>query len=444
MSGVGENSASGAAVDVGGVEDEEQHAGRRVARPDPPPRYPTRVLLLLACQTDLAAPVTLASDAAPVERVPGTGDEDDDDPSDLDVYADTGILSFGIELDQAAIDTLAAAPTTYVTGTFTFRDERHEGVGVRLKGNSTYQWLDGKPAWKVKFDESDVGARFHGLERLTLDSNYWDGSQMAETLAYRVWREADAPAPRTGYARVTFNGEPYGLYTIVEAMDDDFVRRWWPDSGGGLYEMGRTCDFDADCSCYEIQETGPNFDPDGLGHACAAAASGDATEIRAHWDWERFVRFQAVERVVNHPDTYSYNLNNYFVYHDPLTDRVTLTPWGADSTFSYAYPPNEPKPCQPGIFDDLAGSPSGYMAQWCMADATCLADVRTSMLEVADQLEQRDLAGRVDQTAARIRDAVAEEPRWPWGIETFESQVDCFRTWITDRPAQVRAWATGG
>jgi hypothetical protein len=382
--------------------------------------------------------VAVADTSAP-ESVPGAAEPGD--PPDLDVFADTGILQFELELANDQIDALQANPKEWVQGTFRWRDEEYTPVGIHLKGNSTYQWLDGKPAWKLKFDEYVEGGRFHGKERLTLNSNYWDGSQMAETLAYRTWRKADSPAPRTGYAQVTFNGEAYGLYTIVEAMDDQFVERWWPGSDGGLYEMNRSCDFDQDCACYELQDQGANFDASGLHRACAAAVTGDLDAIQATWDWERFLSFQAVERVVNHPDTYSYNLNNYYVYHDPLTDTVALTPWGADSTFTYVYPPNDvTHACEAVYLDDLATTPGAYMAQWCMRDPTCWPAAKARMLDVADQLEDDDLLDLVDETHDRIAGAVASEPRWPWGYETFEYQVACFRDWIGRRPDVIRQW----
>lgn len=401
------------------------------------PRYTRAVLLLLACAApDPSDPPAFPQDAAR-EVLPEAPEEIDDERA---IFTDTGVLAFDIELDDAAQAALAQAPTTYVEGALVFRGRRYAPVGVRLKGNSTYQWLDGRPAWKIKFDEYVPGGRFYGLERLTLDSNYWDGSMMAETLAYRLWRLADNPAPRTGYANVAFNGELYGLYTIVEAMDDQFVDAWWPDSGGGLYEMCRSCDLDRDCTQYPLQETGDDFDETGLLRACAAAATGDADEIRAHFDWERLTRYMALERVANHADSYSYNLNNHYLYHDPVTDTVTLTPWGADSTFSYSYPPDEIRACEPGYFDNLASEPGAYLARWCRADAACWADVEAHMLDLATLLVEEDFVGHVEATRDRIGDAVAADPRWPWGFDTWTSKVDCFHQWLADRPAQVEAF----
>lgn len=409
-----------------------------------PVRRGAFLLLVAACTPEDPVAIRPAAEETDPPEEPdeieqiGGGEAAEEDERLL--FADTGVLAFGIELSAEAEAQLAAAPTEYVEGAFVFRGERFAPVGVRLKGNSTYQWLDGRPAWKIKFDEYTAGARFRGLERLTLDSNYWDGSMMAETLAYRLWRLADAPAPRTGYARVSYNGQLYGLYTIVESMDDGFVEANWPGSEGGLWEMCRSCDLNLDCSQYELQETGDNFDESGLLRACDAARSGDAEQIRAHFDWARLTRYMALERVANHADSYSYNLNNHYLYHDPLTDWVTLTPWGADSTFSYSYPPDEERPCEPGYFDNLANDPGAWLATWCRATPECWTDVKAEMSGLAELLVAEDFAGYVDHTRDRIAEAVAEDPTWPWGVDTWTEKSECFHQWISDRPAQVEAF----
>lgn len=343
-----------------------------------------------------------------------------------------------IELSAEAIAQLALSPTDYVPGAFILDGRRFEPVGVRLKGNSTFQPLDARPALKIKADEYVPGARIWGLERITLNSNYWDASMMAETLAYGLWRRAGAPAPRTAYANVSVNGALKGLYTVVEAMDDDFVDANWPGSEGGLYEMCRSCDLNLDCAAYPLQETGTRFDPTGLPRACAAAASGEEAQIRAHFDWAQLTRYFALERVANHADSYAYNRNNHYLYHNPDTDQVTLSPWGADSTFSYSYPPDEVRPCEPGLFDNLHNEPGAYLATWCRNNAACWSDVKAEMLRLADLIEEERYADEVGRIASRIEASVAADPTWPWGLSTWESRRDCFATWIADRPAQVR------
>jgi spore coat protein CotH len=66
----------------------------------------------------------------------------------------------------------------------------------------------------VKLDKAD---RFFGLDRLTLNNMVQDPTMVHEALGYQVYEAAGVRVPRTGYVRLTVNGQPYGLYLNLEA-----------------------------------------------------------------------------------------------------------------------------------------------------------------------------------------------------------------------------------
>jgi len=77
------------------------------------------------------------------------------------------VNAIDLSAGAGALDSLRADPTHYVTAQITL----HEGattdgpyaVGLKLKGHSSFRDLDGKLAFKVKFDYSVPGQRFGGL-----------------------------------------------------------------------------------------------------------------------------------------------------------------------------------------------------------------------------------------------------------------------------------------
>lgn len=360
-----------------------------------------------------------------------------DDP----IYAEDGVLQIEITLSESAMNSLRSSPFEYVEGDLSYGGHTWQGVGVRLKGSASFRMLDDKPDWKIKFE--DYGdERFYGLDRLTLQNDIWDTSMMAQNLAYRFFAAAGSPSPRTGYAWVTLNGTDKGLYTILESMDGQFIDRVWPGSEGNLYEMTRECDLNGDGSCYELQVSGDDDGPDALHSATAAVASGSTEALREAFDWAAVMAFFATERVINHPDSYTYNLNNYFLYHEPATDRLSFVPWGADSTFVYTYPPDKKDyPCSAAsYYDVLAGSPHGWLGRFCEGDADCREDLYDAMAEVADLLISTDLAGTAEATRERIRDYVAEDPFITWDVDDFDAKIDCFETWILARPDEIHAY----
>ncbi len=359
------------------------------------------------------------------------------------VFSETEVMEIDLLLSEAAVDALRSDPNTFVEGSVTVGDHTWSPVGVRLKGSASFQPIDAKSNWKIKFEDY-TDERFYGLDRLTLQNNVWDASMMAQDLAYRFFREAGVPAPRTGYAWVRLNGTDKGLFTILESMDDQFIEREFPETEGNLYEMTRECDFSGDGSCYELQELGAGEpDPDNaLASAVAAVDAATTDALKEAFDWEDFIGFLAVERVINHPDSYSFNLNNYFIYHNPTVDKVSLVPWGADSTFVYTYPPNVTDyACEASAYRDVLASGSyGWLGRFCETDPECSADLRAAMSEVAALLLSSDLAGYAEANRERIRPYMEADPLVVYEPEHFEARVDCFITWITERPDEIAAY----
>lgn len=405
------------------------------------------MILLLACTSALPTP---RPDGAPpvagdtemdVELLPGTPDAGQEPDENADIVFDpTTVHTITLTIPDAGVAALRADPTTQVNAALTFDELAFPSVGVRVKGSASFQSIDQKPALKIELDEYVPGARLHGLERLTLNNEVWDPTMMAETMAYATFRGVGAPAPRTGYASVTLNDRLLGVYTLLEPMDDHFVDHNWPDSEGGMWEMTVGCDFDSDCACFEPQTTGDQFDPDGVRVGCAAVASRDLDVLRATFDWDALLSFLAVQIAVNHPDSYSYNLNNYFVYQDPADQRLTLTPWGADSTFIYAYPVSTPNPdCVPLYLDVDATNPKGVLARICAADADCSAELDARIGEVADWMEAEDLVGQMSRTRDLL-DPLAPLETWVnWTLDDRDARVACFLEWTGERPDDLRS-----
>ena len=158
------------------------------------------------------------SDTVSVEQAPQV----DRDAAD-EVFDDS--LVYAIELtmsDQAWLD-VAQDPwaENWHTAEFRWEGEVVADVGVRAFGYSSH--VAGKPPLKIDFNRIVSGQRWRGLETLKLRNGYYDASFMHDALAPWMLRRAGVPASRTGWARVTVNGEWVGLYTVMEAIDDRFL-----------------------------------------------------------------------------------------------------------------------------------------------------------------------------------------------------------------------------
>jgi hypothetical protein len=111
-------------------------------------------------------------------------------------------------------------------------------VGLHLRGGmGSFRSFEEKPGFALDFTSEDPSARFHGLRALTLKNNVQDDSMLDEHLAYALSARVGLPAPRHGFARVRVNGEPFGLYAMVESVESvEFLDRCFGETGGTLFE----------------------------------------------------------------------------------------------------------------------------------------------------------------------------------------------------------------
>ncbi len=405
--------------------------------------------LLLACAAGLdSAPTeSLTGDSwadsateVTVEQVGGAEEPEDPGPSQAELYDPLTVHTLALELPQASLDALALDGGTYVRADLHYQDHVWSDVGVHLKGNSSYRTLVEKPALKIKFHAFEPTQRFGEVERLTLNNNVNEPSMMAETLAYRTYRHAGSPAPRTGYATVTLNGVALGLYTLVESMDDEYVKDTWIDSTGTLYEPARGCDLDDPIGCYSVDQAGDDHQANELQVVHVAAVSGDFDALWQHVDEPRVLAYLAAERFTAHEDSYSFNGNNHHLFFEPEGSLVSLSPWGADSTFVYRYPVD----LAPGYLcesklEALGKTPTGVLAVHCGQDAACTERLETALLDLATAVEDWDLDVFAGQVGEVIRPHAGVELRQGHSLQQFDDRVRCHQEWILARPGYVRA-----
>lgn len=244
-------------------------------------------------------------------------------------------------------DSLLNTNTTdqYLMVSVDFNSEHYDSIGIQAKGNSSFSGPGQKKSFKLDINEFVNGQDIHGLKKLNFNNSFKDPTMMREKIVNDFLRAHGLPAPRTTYCNVYMNGQLWGLYTIVEAIDDEFCKRWFSNKDGNLFQGDPRGDLawkgSSTQSLYE-----PNYD---LENNSTANDWSDLIELiniinntptaslntalEAKLNSSNFIKQWATINLFSSLDSYIGSGHNYYIYHDTITDKFEWIGWDNNEAF---------------------------------------------------------------------------------------------------------------
>jgi len=147
----------------------------------------------------------------------------------------------------------------YASCTVVIDGEKFGNVAIRAKGNTSLSQVssygNNRYSFKIEFDQYQSGMSYHGLDKLSLNNLIQDKTFMKDYLAYTLMGRMGVAAPLCSFAEIRVNGEAWGVYLAVEAVEDSFLARNYGSDHGELYKpdsmsfgggRGNGRDFDMD------------------------------------------------------------------------------------------------------------------------------------------------------------------------------------------------------
>ena len=220
-------------------------------------------------------------------------------------------------------------------------------IGVRSRGLGSRSSV--KPGLTVQFNRY-VDQRFLGLTELVLDNSLQDPSFLRERLSMLLFRRMGIAAPREAYARLYVNDEYAGLYSMVEAIDSQFLTRSFGEDGGALHEYHWTeppFHFESQGDDWE-RYARARFEPRTRQHDSGLEAIGQMVRVTNEAPEEEFIervsQFLDLKQFLKHVAVENYlaeadgllglwGMNNFYLYRFAETGRFQFIPWDKDVTF---------------------------------------------------------------------------------------------------------------
>lgn len=348
-------------------------------------------------------------------------------------YNSTSIHSVYFTISTTSTNALNQRPKDYAAARVEFKTDSSGSsglidIGLRLKGTTSLEKLNGKPSFKIKFNwDSLKGNRFLGLKAMTLNSLTQDTSMIHEAAAYSLFNAMSIPASKTGYAKVYVNGTLKGLYLNVETPDDIFLSKRFTNPTQHLYEAIAFRDLkpgndagDDTTGSYLVDE-GWKTTPNKLDLKKLISVAGITNQ--ASW-WQQLsvytnrgllVRQFAVENFLGHWDGYSGPIiNNHFLRSDDR-GKFTMIPWGVDQTFGenratqvqgddYFFAMDTKDAGYPWvkIANKKDSLPRGLLFQKCLAYKPCKTEYLTALKAVSAKATSMKLGTAMAASAKLI------------------------------------------
>ena len=314
----------------------------------------------------------------------------------------------------------------------TFNGVTLDSVAIRTKGGSSLRNVanssSDRYSFKVDINEYVSGQKFFGLKKFTLQNSFNDPSYMREVIAYELMDEMSVPTPEHAYVNFYVNGELFGLYLMVEAVDGEFVEKHFANSNGDLYKPDGTGSdllwLGDDIQSYTDINLQTNEDTTDNGAFINFVESLDKGETSAI-EVDTLLRYMSVSTSLSNLDSYHGPLaHNYYIYDD---DGVfSILPWDFNESFgTFAMDCNGVDVRELYIDEPVSGALSERpLIANVFAEQSNLDTYHSYLTQLINgSLSSDTFNARVNEIADLIREHVHNDPTSFYGSTYFEQNL---------------------
>ena len=227
----------------------------------------------------------------------------------------------------------------YLAAEFEWESIHLDSIGVRFKGNSSYTYPGVKKSFKLDIDEYVSDQTVYGLDKLNLNNGFNDPTFVREVCAYELCDAVGLPTVRTNYAALYINDEYWGLYTLVEQFDQEFIEsRFGTGEEGNLWKGDPHGDFiyrgTNESAYYDFYELKTNEEENDWSALVDIVATVNLVplynlpdSLHNRMDVNSAMAMLAIDILTVNLDSYVGRCANYYFYHRGLDSRFVFSKW---------------------------------------------------------------------------------------------------------------------
>ncbi len=270
---------------------------------------------------------------------------DDRQVATIEIEIATPYLEFLFDPDNAQSDSLFPCTVHFQNAFF---DTTIYNVGFRLRGNTSRNAQ--KKSFKLSFNTFEKGRKFAGLEKLNLNGEHNDPSIIRSKLCWDYFHKIDLHGSQAAHAALYINGAYYGLYIMVEHVDEQFLKKYFTHADGNLWKCLWPADltyrgdepsnyfpyFDEERP-YQLKTNEQTMDYRPLARLARLLEKTPDEQLVdslvLFMDLKDVLKYFSTNLLVGSWDDYWSLMNNYYLYYDYQSGKMHLIPYDYDNTF---------------------------------------------------------------------------------------------------------------
>ena len=246
-----------------------------------------------------------------------------------------------------ALDSLRIYGDGMITGAAMVDGHQYEGVGIRYRGDKSYQLNLKRNPFSIKLNYNNKDQNHQGYTSLKISSSLRDPSMVREVLFYEIAGRYMA-APKVSYTKLFVNEEYIGLFVNVESVDGQFTQKHFGSMGHPFFKAGvdykpeiplsckqniaGSLEYEADIKCYK-----GSFElnsPQGWEtlQELTRVLNNDPKNIQQILDVDKTLWMLALNNVMVNLSSYTGNAINYYLYQDNF-GRFQPVHWDLNLSF---------------------------------------------------------------------------------------------------------------
>ncbi len=338
------------------------------------------------------------------------------------------IKEFYITCNQTSLDYIYDnyEQDLYIPITLTYNGTTWNDVSMRIRGDGSRVYP--KKSLKVKFNSDSF---IDNRTSLNFNAEWEDQSYIQQYMASILMMQSGQKCFDTEHVRLYLNGTFFGLYLLVEAVDEQFLDKHEMSLNGTLYKAALD---GSSLSVFDVpqyhweQKAGPDInmaDLQLLINGINDHPQADYLNFTdQHFNRSEVVNLISMNLLLSLGSTY---YHNYFMYHNPVNDKWEMLPWDMDKTLLYygsGFPYHR---------SSTAWAPDNPYHERSIHDPSLLTEIRsriselqTSMFNLAtitpiiDSL-QTIIGPSVEED---LTDDISDTGQWQTKVTTYKNYVN--------------------